>query len=227
MPLKIAILASGSGTNAQAMIDKSADGILDVDIRMILSNRPGAGVLERALKAGLPHLALDHTLFPDRESYDRKLIAVLRESGAELIVLAGYMRLLSSAFLEAFAGRVVNIHPALLPSFPGVHGGADAQAYGVKISGCTVHFVEEKVDSGPVIIQAAVPVNAGEDPDDLMRRIHAMEHRIYPQALQWFAEGRISTRGRQVHLTPAVSPARSAVRPDGPWLVWPPLEEGF
>lgn len=194
------------------MIDKSADGILDVDIRMILSNRPGAGVLERARKAGLPHLALDHTLFPDRESYDRKLIAVLRESGAELIVLAGYMRLLSPAFLALFAGRVVNIHPALLPSFPGVHGGADAQAYGVKISGCTVHFVEEKVDSGPVIIQAAVPVNAGEDPDDLMRRIHAMEHRIYPQALQWFAEGRISTRGRQVHLA---SDAR-AVRPPDP-----------
>ena len=140
------------------------------------------------------------------------------------------MRLLSSAFLAAFAGRVVNIHPALLPSFPGVHGGADAQSYGVKISGCTVHFVEEKVDSGPVIIQAAVPVNAREDLDDLMRRIHAMEHRIYPQALQWFAEGRISTRGRQVHLASdarAVRPPRPDVRPDGPWLVWPPLEEGF
>ncbi len=118
MPLKIAILASGGGTNAQAMIDKAAAGILDVDIRLILSNRPGAGVLERARKAGLPHLVLDHTLFPDREAYDRQLVAALRESGAELIVLAGYMRLLSSVFLEAFAGRVINIHPALLPSFP-------------------------------------------------------------------------------------------------------------
>lgn len=224
MPLKIAILASGGGTNAQAMIDKAAAGILDVEIRLILSNRLGAGVLERARKAGLPHLALDHTRFPDREAYDRQLIAALRESGAELIVLAGYMRLLTSAFLEAFAGRVINIHPALLPSFPGVHGGADAQAYGVKISGCTVHFVEEKVDSGPVIIQAAVPVEGGEDLDSLMNRIHGLEHRIYPQALQWFAEGRVSTQGRQVLLAPG---ARRALKPDGHWLVWPPLEEGF
>lgn len=224
MPLKIAILASGGGTNAQAMIDKAAAGILDVDIRLILSNRPGAGVLERARKAGLPHLVLDHTLFPDREAYDRQLVAALRESGAELIVLAGYMRLLSSVFLEAFVGRVINIHPALLPSFPGVHGGADAQAYGVRISGCTVHFVEEKMDSGPVIIQAAVPVEAGEALDSLMNRIHGLEHRIYPQALQWFAEGRISTQDRQVLVTPG---ARPALKPDGHWLVWPPLEEGF
>lgn len=224
MPLKIAILASGGGTNAQAMIDKAAAGILDVDIRLILSNRPGAGVLERARKAGLPHLVLDHTLFPDREAYDRQLVAALRESGAELIVLAGYMRLLSSVFLEAFAGRVINIHPALLPSFPGVHGGADAQAYGVRISGCTVHFVEEKMDSGPVIIQAAVPVEAGEALDSLMNRIHGLEHRIYPQALQWFAEERISTQGRQVLVAPG---ARPALKPDGHWLVWPPLEEGF
>ncbi|WP_022656224.1 phosphoribosylglycinamide formyltransferase [uncultured Desulfovibrio sp.] len=224
MPLKIAILASGGGTNAQAMIDKAAAGILDVDIRLILSNRPGAGVLEHARKAGLPHLALDHTRFPDRETYDWQLIAALRESGAELIVLAGYMRLLTSAFLEAFAGRVINIHPALLPSFPGVHGGADAQAYGVKISGCTVHFVEEKADSGPVIIQAAVPMYAEEDLGSLMNRIHSLEHRIYPQALQWFAESRISTQGRQVHLAPG---ARPVLKPDGHWLVWPPLEEGF
>lgn len=224
MPLKIALLASGGGTNAQAMIDKAASGILDVDIRLIVSNRPGAGVIGRARKAGLPFLELDHTAHADRESFDRALVAALRESGAQLIVLAGYMRLLTPAFLQAFAGQVVNIHPALLPSFPGVRGGADALAYGVKISGCTVHFVEEKVDSGPVIIQAAVPVNAGEDPDSLMRRIHALEHRIYPQALQWLAEGRISMRGREVLLAPG---KRRRLAPDGDWLVWPPLEEGF
>ena len=224
MPLKIAILASGSGTNAQAMIDKAAQGTLDVSIALIVCNRPGAGVIARAEKAGIPCLVLDHKTFADRESFDACMVQALREAGAELVVLAGYMRLLTPVFLEAFAGRVINIHPALLPSFPGVHGGADACEYGVKISGCTVHFVEEKMDSGPVIIQAAVPVNPGEEVDDLMQRIHAMEHRIYPQAIHWFAQNRINVWGREVHVAPGTS---SAVTPDGPWLVWPPLEQGF
>ena len=224
MPCRIAILASGSGTNAQAMIDKAAEGLLDVNIALIICNRPGAGVIARAEKAHVPCLVLDHTSFPDRESYDLRLVEELHRAGAELAVLAGYMRLLSGAFLKAYRGRVVNLHPALLPSFPGVHGGDDALAYGVKISGCTVHFVEEQVDSGPVIIQAAVPVNAGESEDALMNRIHAMEHRIYPQAVQWLAQGRVSVRGRQVHLAPGA--ARPAAR-EGDWLVWPPLEEGF
>ena len=151
MPLNIAILASGSGTNAQAMIDKAAQGVLDVNIALIVCNRPGAGVVSRAEKAGIPCLVLDHTSFPDRKSFDARMVEALREAGAELVVLAGYMRLLTPVFLEAFAGKVINIHPALLPSFPGVHGGADAVNYGVKVSGCTVHFVEEKrpcADSG-------------------------------------------------------------------------------
>ena len=214
MPLNIAILASGSGTNAQAMIDKAAQGVLDVNIALIVCNRPGAGVVSRAEKAGIP----------DRASFDARMVEALREAGTELVVLAGYMRLLTPVFLEAFAGRVINIHPALLPSFPGVHGGADAVNYGVKVSGCTVHFVEEKVDSGPVLIQAVVPVNAGESEDDLMSRIHVMEHRIYPQAIQWLAQGRIDVQGRQVHLKPGNSPRAPH---DGDWLVWPPLEQGF
>ena len=224
MPLNIAILASGSGTNAQAMIDKAAQGVLDVNIALIVCNRPGAGVVSRAEKAGIPCLVLDHTNFPDRASFDARMVKALREAGTELVVLAGYMRLLTPVFLEAFAGRVINIHPALLPSFPGVHGGADAVNYGVKVSGCTVHFVEEKVDSGPVLIQAVVPVNAGESEDDLMSRIHVMEHRIYPQAIQWLAQGRIDVQGRQVHLKPGNSPRAPH---DGDWLVWPPLEQGF
>lgn len=224
MPLKIAILASGSGTNAQAMIDKAAQGTLDVSIALIVCNRPGAGVIARAEKAGIPSLVLDHKTFADRESFDARMVQALREAGAELVVLAGYMRLLTPVFLEAFAGRVINIHPALLPSFPGVHGGADAITYGVKVSGCTVHFVEEKVDSGPVLIQAVVPVNAGESEDDLMSRIHVMEHRIYPQAIQWLAQGRIDVQGRQVHLKPGNSPRAPH---DGDWFVWPPLEQGF
>ena len=224
MPLKIAILASGSGTNAQAMIDKAAQGALDVNIALIVCNRPGAGVIARAEKAGIPCLVLDHKTFADRESFDARMVQALREAGAELVVLAGYMRLLTPVFLEAFAGKVINIHPALLPSFPGVHGGADAVNYGVKVSGCTVHFVEEMVDSGPVLVQAVVPVNAGESEDELMNRIHVMEHRIYPQAIQWLAQGRIDVRGRQVHLKPGNSPRAPH---DGDWLVWPPLEQGF
>ena len=224
MPLNIAILASGSGSNAQAIVDKAAAGVLDVNVCCIICNRPGAGVIKRAAKAGIACVVLDHKAYPDRKSYDRAVVQHLQEHGVELVVLAGYMRLLTPVFLEAFAGRVINIHPALLPSFPGVHGGADALNYGVKVSGCTVHFVEEKVDSGPVLIQAVVPVNAGESEDDLMNRIHVMEHRIYPQAIQWLAQGRIDVQGRQVHLKPG-----SSLRAphDGDWLVWPPLEQGF
>ena len=224
MPLKIAILASGNGTNAQAMLDKAAAGILDVDIRLVLANRPGAGVLDRARKAGVPCALLDHTDYPSRAAHDAAMVEALTASGARFIVLAGYMRLLTPVFLGAFEGRILNIHPALLPSFPGTHGGADALAYGVKLTGCSVHFVEEEMDAGPLIIQAAVPVNAGEPLDVLMQRIHAMEHRIYPQALQWLANGRIRKEGRQVFLAPG---SARTVRPDGDWLVWPPLEEGF
>lgn len=224
MPLKLAILASGSGSNAQAMLDKAAQGILDADIRLIVSNRPGAGVLERAARAGVPCALVDHADFSDRAAHEAALIAAIRQSGAEYVALAGYMRLLTPLFLEAFAGHVLNIHPALLPSFPGTHGGRDALEYGVKLTGCSVHFVEEAMDAGPLVIQAAVPVNAGEKLETLMGRIHALEHRIYPQALQWLAEGRIKRQGRQVHLAPA---SRKVVRPDGQWLAWPPLEEGF
>lgn len=229
MPLKLAILASGSGTNAQAIIDSIAAGHLDARISLILSNRPNAGVLARAEAAGLPTALVDHTCFASRAEHDAAVVEAIRQSGAELVVLAGYMRLLTREFLTAFEGRVVNLHPAILPSFPGAHGGADAQAFGVKISGCTVHFVEEKMDSGPVIIQAAVPAQAGEDEDSLMARIHRMEHRIYPQALQWFAEGRVRVEGRQVHIAPSPRPRiyPAGGWPDGDWLVWPPLEQGF
>lgn len=227
MPLKIAILASGSGTNAQTIMDRIAAGVLDAEIRLILCNRPGARVLDRARDAGLPSLLLDHTAFPDRAAFDAAVRDAVLESGAECVVLAGWMRLLSPVFLDAFPGAVVNLHPAILPSFPGTHGGADALAWGVRISGCTVHFVEEAMDAGPAIIQAAVPVNAGESEDELMARIHAMEHRIYPQALQWLARGRIRVDGRQVRLAPDPAAGRAERGPQDDWLVWPPLERGF
>ena len=184
------------------------------EINALLVRKAKEGKVVARLKGGDPYI------FGRGGEEAEELLA----AGVEYVVLAGYMRLLTSTFLQAFPGRVINIHPAILPSFPGAHGGPDAQAYGVKITGCTVHFVEELVDSGPVIIQAAVPANAGEELDDLMNRIHPLEHRIYPQALQWLAEGRLRVEGRQVFLAPA---DRKTVTPDGPWLVWPPLEEGF
>lgn len=229
MALKIAIIASGSGTNAQAMFDHITKGTLDAEVRLVISNRPGAKVLERARSFGAPTLELDHTKYDSRESFDHALVTALRESGAELVVLAGYMRILTNIFLEAFAGRVVNIHPALLPSFPGVHGTRDAQKWGVKISGCTVHFVDEEMDHGAVIAQAAVPALPGETEESLQHRIHRMEHRIYPQVLQWFAEGRVEVRHRQVHILP--SNKKPAPLPteagENQWLIFPPLEENF
>ena len=224
MSLKLAILASGTGTNAQAMIDKMRAGLLHVEICAVIANRPGAMVLTRAEKAGIPHALVDNTLFPDRASFDRELLKHVLESGAQAVALAGYMRILSPVFLQGFPGPVLNLHPAILPSFPGLHGASDAAAYGVKISGATVHFVDEKMDNGPVIIQAAVPVNAEEDADALQSRIHVLEHRIYPQAIEWLALGRLTTKGRIVHLAPGTA------RPAAPLhdsFVWPPLEEGF
>ncbi len=224
MALKLAVLASGNGSNAQAMLDAAAGGVLDADIRLVLCNRPGAGVLERAERAGVPSLCLDHTAFPSREDFDRAMIEALREAGADTVALAGFMRLLTPTFIRAFPQRILNIHPALLPAFPGTHGIEDALAWGVTLAGCTVHFVDEIMDHGEVIIQAAVPVRADEPANVFKNRIHALEHRIYPQALQWLAEGRLSVHGRRVRLAPAdVAPA--AVDPQT--LIWPPLEEGF
>lgn len=231
MSLKIAIIASGSGTNAQAMFDKIAAGLLNAEVVQVISNRPGAKVLERARAMGLPTLELDHKAYPSREAFDAVLIEAIRKAGAELVVLAGYMRLLTPMFIQAFSGRVVNIHPAVLPSFPGAHGMEDAQAWGVKVAGCTVHFVDEEVDHGEVIIQAVVPVLAGEPLADLQQRIHAMEHRIYPQAIQWIAEGRVSIKERQVYVAPKQGIRGSYCGPSTDtstaWLVSPPLEGGF
>lgn len=224
MALKLAVIASGNGSNLQAILDRISDGALQAEVCLVLSNRPGAYALERARAAGVPALALDHTTYADRESFDHAMVAALQQAGAELIVLAGYMRLLTPVFLAAFPGRVVNIHPALLPSFPGVRGAQDAQHWGVKITGCTVHFVDEEMDHGAVIAQVAVPALPGEPLEDLAARIHAMEHRIYPQVLQWIASGRVHMNGRDVHVHPATVAAAPV---DGAWLAHPPLEQGF
>lgn len=224
MSLKLAILASGSGSNAQAMFDAVDRGALDADIRLVLCNRPGAKVLDRAAARGVPSLCLDHTTFPDRAAFDRAAADALRKAGADTVALAGYMRLLTPAFLAAFPGRVLNIHPALLPSFPGVHGAADACAWGARLSGCTVHFVSDEMDCGPIIVQACVPVMQDESPDELQARIHVQEHRIYPQALQWLAEERLVLEGRRIRLVPVDRPLAP---PPVQGFTWPPLEQGF
>ena len=234
MPMPIAVLVSGSGSNLQSIIDRIEAGMLDAEIKVVVSNKADALGLARARKHHIPTRVLLHTDFPSREAFDEEMVRAIRESGVNetgAVVMAGFMRIVTPVFLEPFRGRVLNIHPALLPSFPGVHGPGDAADYGVRISGCTVHFVDEQMDHGPVVIQAAVPCQPGEGGDALSARILGLEHRIYPQALQWLAEGRLETRGRIVHLKPAirnqaVQPS-AGVKDDTRALVWPPLEDGF
>ncbi len=224
MTLQLAVLASGSGSNLQSMLDHVAKGTLDANMRLVLCNRKDAYALERARRANIPAVCIEHKDYPSREAFDGAMVACLREHGVDTIALAGFMRMITPVFLEAFPKRILNIHPALLPSFPGVSGASDAQAWGVTISGCTVHFVDSIMDHGEVIVQAAVPANPGEPLKDLQERIHAFEHRIYPQALQWLAEGRLNVAERSVRLTPSNKPL-AAAEPHA--LVWPPLEQGF
>lgn len=224
MTIRLGILASGSGTNAQAMIDAARSGRLDADIRIVLSNRPQAGVLLRAQKNGIAHACLDHEAFADRESYDSRLAGELLAAGVDTVALAGYMRMVSPVFLNAFPGRVLNIHPTLLPAFQGAHAVSKAWEYGVKFSGCTVHFVDAVLDGGPIIIQAVLPVRQEEDEKGMLDRLHVLEHRIYVQALQWLAEDRLRIDGRKVLLDPAGHPL--SPQPELA-LVWPPLEQGF
>lgn len=225
MALSLAVLVSGGGSNLQSIIDRVEQGRLDARIKLVLANNPEAHGLVRAEKHNIPHLALDHRNYPTREAFDRRMIEAIREAGADTVAMAGFMRLVTPVFLQAFPGRVVNIHPALLPSFPGIHGQGDANAYGVKLSGCTVHFADERMDHGPVIIQAAVPAHADDDADTLGKRILALEHRIYPQALQWLSEGRLRIRDRHVVLEARQD--RTLAQVGGDCLVNPPLEEGF
>jgi phosphoribosylglycinamide formyltransferase-1 len=189
--LALGVLCSGSGTNLQAILDAVASGRLDADVRLVISNKPEARALERARKAGVGTLALPHRDFATREAFDAALVAALREAGAAWVVLAGFMRVLTPVFLGAFKQRIVNIHPALLPAFPGVHAQAQALAYGVKVSGCTVHFVDEGVDTGPVILQRAVPVLDDDTLDSLTQRILVEEHRAMVEALDAIAKGRV------------------------------------
>lgn len=205
----VGVLISGSGTNLQALLDACADPAFPARIAVVLSHRPDAYGLERARRAGVPtevHLQREH---PDRASFDRAVVASLEAHGVEWVCLAGYMRLVTPVFLGAYPQRVLNIHPALLPSFPGLHAQEQTHAHGVRIAGATVHLVDEGTDTGPIIAQGAVPVLPHDTLPDLTARILRMEHRLYPLALRWAAEGRVRVEGRRVHLDlpPGTSPA--------------------
>lgn len=190
--LQLGVLVSGTGTNLQAIFDAISQGELDAQVRLVLSNRAGVGALERARREGVPTRVISHRDFSDRESFDQALVDALHEADARWIVLAGFMRVLTTKFLGAFADRVVNIHPALLPSFPGVDAQEQALRYGVRIAGCTVHFVDAGTDTGPILAQAAVPVLPDDTRDALAARILAREHELLITALRWISEGRVS-----------------------------------
>ena len=205
--IKLGILVSGSGSNLQSIIDNIEKGFLDAVIEVVISNNAHAYALERAKKHQIHSVILDYKDFNSRENFDLEMIKILKSYSVELVVMAGFMRVLTPPFLKAFPMKIMNIHPAVLPSFTGTHAQKKAIDYGVKFSGCTVHFADEGVDTGPIIIQAIVPVYPDDTEDSLAERILIEEHRIYPQALQFYAEGRIKVNGRRVHVegTGAVS----------------------
>lgn len=193
MTCRVVVLLSGRGSNLRAIVEAR----LPIEIVAVIGNRPQAEGLAYARERGLTAVALDHTEYPDRAAFDARLADEVAQHRPDLVVLAGYMRILSPAFIARFEGRLLNIHPALLPMFPGLNTHERALAEGVKIHGCTVHFVTVELDHGPIVAQAAVPVRADDTPDTLAARVLAQEHRIYPQAIRWFAEGRlINVRGR-------------------------------
>ena len=194
----IAVLISGSGSNLQAIIDASERREIPCRVGIVISNKADAYGLSRARKHGIPTEVVDHKGFATREEFDARLVEVIRESGADLVCLAGFMRILTPVIIRAFPNRILNIHPALLPSFPGTHGPGQALAYGVRFSGCTVHYLDEGVDTGPIVVQAVVPVYDDDTEDTLAARILVQEHRIYPMAIRLFFSGRLAFEGRKV-----------------------------
>ena len=196
--LRVGVLVSGGGTNLQALIDACAMPGFPAEIAVVVSNVPTAPALDRAKKAGLATVVVEHQAVAGRDAFDAKLVAELEAHRAAAVCLAGFMRILGPGFLRKFPGKVLNIHPALLPSFPGLHGARQALSYGAKLAGCTVHFVDEGTDTGPIIAQAAVPVLPGDDEAALAARILVEEHRLFPLALRLLAEGRLRVEGRRV-----------------------------
>jgi len=207
--LRVVVLISGGGTNLQALIDHAAAGA-DFEICGVISNRPGVRGLERAETAGIPTRVVDHTAYPDREGFEKVLAGAVDAFGPGLVVLAGFMRILTAGFVSHYAGRMLNIHPSLLPAFQGLHTHRRALEAGVSEHGASVHFVTDELDGGPVIAQVRVPVLAGDDEDRLAARVLAREHELLPTVVSWFAAGRLALRDGGVWLdgAPLTAPAR-------------------
>ncbi|PDO10116.1 MAG: phosphoribosylglycinamide formyltransferase [Candidatus Reconcilbacillus cellulovorans] len=199
-PVRLAVFASGSGSNFQALAEAGVRGEFRGAIELLVTDRPQAKVVERARALGVPVLAFRPKAYASREDYERDVVAALRDRRIDYVLLAGYMRLLTPVMLEAFPNRIVNIHPSLLPAFPGLNAVRQALDYGVKMTGVTVHFVDGGVDTGPIIAQEAVPVEDGDTEETLAERIHAAEHRLYPRVVRWLCEGRIEVEGRRVRI---------------------------
>jgi phosphoribosylglycinamide formyltransferase-1 len=211
--MRLGVLASGSGSNLQAILDACARGAIPARVAVLICNVPGAGALDRAARAGVPCRVLPHKSAPSREAYDELVVAELRQHDVDLVCLAGFLRLVTPVLLRAFENKILNIHPALLPAFPGLHAVRQAVAAGVRVAGCTVHLVDEGTDSGPIILQAAVPVLDGDTEETLAARVLVQEHLLYPRAISLFAKGRIKLDGRKVLIDAPNDPARALVAP--------------
>ena len=201
-PLNIGVLISGSGSNLRSLIDHIEEGTLDAEISLVVSSRPDAYGIERAKKAGIPVLVMNREAYADAAAANQRIADALKEAGAQYVIMAGYMRMVTAEILDAYPDRVVNLHPALLPSFKGAHAIEDAYNFGVKVTGVTVHFANADYDKGPIIAQRAVEVREGEPIEALEARIHATEHELYPHVVQLLAEGRVSVcpETRKVHI---------------------------
>ena len=209
----VVVLVSGRGSNLQAIIDATRAGTLPIDLRAVISNEPSAEARARARSAGIPTHVVDYHTYPTRAAFDDALRETIDRYAPDLVALAGFMRLLGPAFIDHYAGRLMNIHPSLLPAFPGLRTHARALAAGAALHGATVHFVTRETDAGPIVIQAAVPVRHGDTSDTLAARVLKEEHRIYPLAVRWFAEGRLRMDGDRVLLDGASRPEQGLVPP--------------
>ena len=210
----IVILISGRGSNMEALIAARDAGQLPVNIAAVISNRPDAKGLETAARAGITAHFIDHKAFAGREAFDAALAECIDQFSPDLVVLAGFMRILSEGFVRHYAGRLMNIHPSLLPSFPGLHTHQRALEEGVRIHGCTVHFVTPTLDHGPVIIQAAIPVLDGDTEESLAARILVQEHKVYPQAIRWFAEDKLTLENGRVRLSADLADTAVLISPE-------------
>jgi len=197
---RIAVVASGRGSNFQAIIDAIHNGTLPAECAALITDNPKAYAIERAKVAGIPVVVIDYSTFPSREVYERALLSAMQKADVDLFVLAGYMRILGASIVRAFPGKMINIHPALLPAFTGLHAQRQAVQYGVKLAGCTVHFVDESLDGGPIILQKCVPVMDSDDEDALAERILEHEHECLPEAIRLFCQDRIVIEGRKVRI---------------------------